>query len=208
MKGKISFIFVSSMIWLTSCTSNQDEEESTMFSMFSNKEAESRLIKELFIEMNKSEFDSIGRDADMDVSPIIRKYFYKPDEIIENMTAEHFILYRYTLNFYSFYLKEEGDSVKFYWNGEILNQGDLSWILDENQCEETLLITYIDKDGRLRDFCACFKEGSIFSILPYGNGKGGVIWTRKLKSKEVEEGIMLVPDGASDSVASDGAASE
>lgn len=187
MVVKKLIIYFVLLFGIQSCNSNQDE---TIIDSNSKRNAESELLKQLFLEMKENQFEHIDYS---EISSIIQKYFFQPEEILIDMENDHKVGYWSKLTFYTTFIEEGSGSLNFYWNDEILNQDKLYWILDEKQCEETLLITYLNEEGTLRDFCTCFRNEKIYSVLPFGNGHE-VIWARRLKSIDVEEGVLMVPD--------------
>lgn len=191
----ITFMLINFLIFFfISC----DEKKHSENKRTSNRIYLQEMVYDLFEEMNNTDYISKKSSNYLNISPIIKTYFYKPEEILNRIDTDNKWIYIGKLNFYYNYLKDNANEINIYWDKEILNQEDFDWIYDPDKCETTLLMTYRDKEGNLTEFTACFKDNKIYSVLPVGGNDGKVIWSRILKRADTNEGVLLIPSEIDD----------
>lgn len=183
--------FIICVLFISSCDTKKSTDKKNTLS----KDLLEEMVFELLKESSNSGFPTEESLKIEYVNSLIKSYFFKPEELILHMDGDNAAIYQSKLDFFDEHSNNNnGSRIFLYWDDDILKQENLEWIYDSKQCDNTLLMTYINYRGHLEYLSICFKNSKVYSILPFKEENGKILWSRHYKETITEDGrILLIP---------------
>ena len=155
-------IIISMLIIIFGCNSSEDLNDEL--------NSEDTYNEKYYEDFNKNFLKEKVID-ETEVKKIIDEYFYKPDEI---KNSENYQIIQGLLS--SLKIHASPLEVKLFKNKEIAKT-ERALLYDSSFCDYNVLYTELDTN---MIFCACFKYGKIYSIMPIwdGNKEMKITWLR------------------------------
>lgn len=151
-----------------------------ILSSCNNEEA----IESKYISNSRGTLEGFINDArnNVDFKDVVSKYYYKPNEIINDELYYRLFEAEYLHMIES--LKKNNDSIYSFWNEEVRNMEYYDWLNADSFCKESALILYSKEYKSSEYMCFCFTgTGLIYSNLPLADSKdlASIVWLRNQK---------------------------
>lgn|SRR5690554_154783 len=157
---KMVLFIIGSFLLLPSCKNDFSDEDS--------------------LSKSKKTIKGFVNDArkNVDFKDVMRKYYYEPEEILNNELFYQFFEAEYI--YLKENLKKNNDSLYYFWNDEVENVDYYDWLNEDCFCKEAVLLLFSKRPKQRHRSTFCFNEdGLIYSnIILTDSNLDTTVWVR------------------------------